>query len=335
MTKRGMIGQDQGELVGVRAQAQRLGSAALVFAFLVGETTSGNQQAPSRPEDGNVVHINEIGHVTIVGGSGAGTVGNDAAGIPARPSYCVVHDSIEHLNKPKLKLPARLNTVGNLCHPVESPYYSFTRGGNTTLKTLKDCRKKGLELPDVLRRVCIADAADRKQALDDAMNEADAVKAFIQKTHVAVGFQTRAKPAFEVEPSLIVHTVVRSVGLGGMPELNSWVLGPYVALSPPVEFGLVEDSSSEGPATDAVAEGGSYVASKSPMQHLEGTDNASEASNGTSKRPTVGLGVLVSKRPSFADRGFSVGLGYWWGGEAKGIQFVVSWNLVSLPRSSK
>lgn len=298
-------------------------STALALAILGLQIGYGDEPGIPNPQDTVIVHGSVIDSVTVVKMATSEAERKDTPGIPHRPEYCAVIDA-DGAPSTSMSVPAKLNKGGRLCHPPESPYYSFTRGAK--LGTLEDCRKFKLELPDVLRRVCVSAVAERKQALDAVIEEAKSVKEFIQKTHVAVALQARWKPEFSAEPSLMLHTIVRSLSFGGMPELQSWVWGPYVALSPPVEFGLDASPSVNNMQANSTATDDPTTANTPPMS---GTNQVSQDKTRSS---TFGLGFLLSKRPSFDKHGFSVGLGYWWGSGEEGVQLVVSTNLMSFPR---
>ncbi len=243
----------------------------------------------------------------------AGGVGARDGHVPDRPHYCALFgypatgDCLEEDSSRLDEVRVKTNIQGKLCHPPESPYYSLLRNGsNVKYETLRKCRCKGYDLPDVMRRVCVAPPGSRKDALQAVRTEADSVKSFIQKTHLAVGLQVDVGPRYRTRPVVLLHTVLDSFPVRDAPELHSWVYGPYIALAPSINVDASEiQKAKEG----------------------SGGSQAGEVDDAAS----VGIGLLFSKRPSFGKRGFSIGVGYWRGGADGGLQAVISTNMTSFP----
>ena len=239
--------------------------------------------------------------------------------IPRQPDYCCVVRGSDCCPSGG---PAKLNEKGKLCHPPESPYYSFVRlhddDGNK-VASLKDCKKDNFDLPDVLLRVCTTAPERRAEALQRVRDEEESVKGFQQKTHLAAGLQYVGS---DVRPTAIIHTVVNSVFFGSRnaPELHSWVWGPFISVSPDLKFSLDDADQSRNGTTNG---GGTRMANPA------GKDSNKPTNDSTG--PTIGVGFLISRRPSFDSRGFSFGFGYWKAKDDGGIQFVVSTNMTSFP----
>ena len=262
------------------------------------------------------------------------------------PPYCALLGPYTSQSTPGQTLDlgeyiANLNHKGKLCHPVESPYFSFVREPSPTNPedtnarrrgTLEDCSQKGYDLPDVMRRACIAPASDRQDALNAVAREANSVKAFMQKTHLAFGLQTSWAPEHRTKPVVLLHTVWGSVAsTRNANELYSWTYGPYVAWSPDYSFGRSTSTPADMPLPANGSSSTQGDITPPGDAQIQNAQPSTPSSADDSESATLGIGFLLSKRPSFDKRGFSIGVGYWRGGNHQGVQAIISTNLTSFP----